>query len=285
MVQQSLFLCLLFSALGGAFAIAATAVVVLGIKAKRKAVDDTNRGKRKALVALGFIFMIACADVFAVIAPWFGPVSVYWPTTCASMLLFNMLFIGAIMQHEKFDKTTQIATCVIVAGVVSISINGPGIQEDQNVNDLIFGNPIAIVWLAFLSSLYIICSFLMFFANLKKCPQTFAEMVLFIVAIGSSSLAGTSSKFASTFDGSEGPHRAILLTITWIIILIWTVEAFKEPIHVRSLATFIPLATFGSIVLNGITGVSDPVATLLADVFYCKRIADFISFYSILYNI
>ncbi len=52
MVQQNLFLCLLFSALGGAFAIAATAVVVLGIKAKRKAVDDANRGKRKALVAL-----------------------------------------------------------------------------------------------------------------------------------------------------------------------------------------------------------------------------------------
>lgn len=189
------------------------------------------------------------------------------------------------MQHEKFDKTTQIATCVIVAGVVSISINGPGIQEDQNVNDLIFGNPVAIMWLAFLSFIYIICSILMFFANLKKYSPTFAEIVLFIVAIASSALAATSSKFASTFDGSEGPHRAILLTITWIIILIWSVEVFKEPIHVRSLARFMPLSTFGSIALNGITGVSDQVATLLVGVFfYCMRIADFISFHFILYN-
>jgi hypothetical protein len=63
------------------------------------------------------------------------------------------------------------------------------------------------------------------------------------------------------------------------------VEVFKEPIHVRSLARFMPLSTFGSIALNGITGVSDQVATLLVGVFfYCMRIADFISFHFILYN-
>jgi hypothetical protein len=257
--------------------------VVLGIKAKGKAGNDANRGKIQTLVTLGFIVMIAGDAISHVIAPWFGPVSVYWPTFCASKLLFNMLFIGVIMQHEKFDKNAQVATGVIVAGAVTISINGPGIQEDQNVNDLVFGNPIAITWLAFLLALFIICSFLMLFTNLKKRSHAFAEIVLFIVFIDASALAGTTSKFSSTFDGSEGPYRAILLTITWIIIAIWAVENFKEATHVRSLARFIPQATFGSIALNGVTGVSDQLATLFVNDNY--RGFMLISFYFIIYYI
>jgi hypothetical protein len=202
--------------------------------------------------------MVGFCDVFAFFAPWYGPVSVYWPTFTAAQLLTNMLLIGFIMKHEKFDKNAQVATCVISMAVIYFPINGPGIQENQDAKELLLGNPKAMIWLSVLSVIYCICVFFMLFVDMKKkCSQFFVELVFFSVAIGSSTLSATFSKAASTFDGTEaGPYRAIFLAATWIIIGIWTIEAYKEATAVRSLAKFIPLATFGSLVLSGMTGVS-----------------------------
>jgi hypothetical protein len=169
-----------------------------------------------------------------------------------------MLLLGAIMKHEIFDKNAQVATCVIIVAVIYVPINGPGIQENQDAKELFLENPIAMIWISVLSVIYCICVFFMFFVDLKKkLSPLFVELVLLGVAIGSSTLSATSSKAASTFDGTEaGPYRAILLAATWIIIGIWTIETYREASAVRSLAKFLALTTFGSLVLNGITGVS-----------------------------
>jgi hypothetical protein len=169
-----------------------------------------------------------------------------------------MLLIGGIMRHEKFDKKAQVATCVIILGIFYVPINGPGIQENQDAIELLLGNPIAMIWISVLSVIYCISTFFMLFVDMKKrFSPFFVELVLFSVVTGSSTLSATSSKAASTFDGTEaGPWRTILLVTTWVIIGIWTIETYKEATAVRSLAKFLPLVTFGSLVLNGITGVS-----------------------------
>jgi hypothetical protein len=259
MVQQNLFICLIFSVLGGAFGICGRAIGVEGAHRRRKAEgkDEPSRTE-KLLITLGSLFMVGLSDVCAFIAPWFGPVSVYLPTFIASVLLTNMLLIGAIMKYEKFDKNAQVATCVIILAIFYVPINGPGIQENQDAKELFLGNPIAMIWISVLSVIYCICVFFMLFVDLKKkFSPFFVELVMLSVAIGSSTLSATSSKAASTFDGTEeGPYRSILLAATWIIIGIWTIETYKEAAAVRSLAKFLALTTFGSLVLNGITGVS-----------------------------
>jgi hypothetical protein len=262
---------LLFSALGGAFGIFGRAIVVKG--AHRRKAEGRGQPSRteKLLITIGSLVMVGFSDVFAFVAPWFGPVSVYWPTFIAANLLTNMLLIGAIMKHEKFDKNSQIATCVIIMAVIYVPINGPGIQENQDAKELLLRNPIAMIWISVLSVIYCICVFFMLFVDMKKkCSQFFVELVFFSVAIGSSTLSATSSKAASTFDGTEaGPYRAILLATTWIIMAMWTIETYKEATAVRSLAKFIPLTTFGSLLLNGITGVSQLGTTPL---YYCRLV-------------
>lgn len=80
-----------------------------------------------------------------------------------------------------------------------------------------------------------------------------AELILFLVYMGASTLCNSTSKAASLF---EGTIRLALICLSWFIVLIWMYESYLEAFHVRSLAQFIPITLVGSIVLNAATGVS-----------------------------
>ena len=252
MTYQNLFLCLLISALGGIFASSSNAVVVH--MSRRQKRHELSNKLHKVTMMLEFIFFTGLCNLCFFLAPWFGPVSISWASYTASRLLSNMVLIGFIMGHERIDKSGQIATMVIVAGVIYLVITGPEPQGNQDIQEVVLGNPIAWIWLGILSVPYVICLFLMAVGKYRDKSPAFTEMIFFIVATCSSALSGTMSKLSSLLDGSEGPYKTILIAASWFIIVYWSYENFLEAKYVRSLARFTPQVQFGAILLNAITG-------------------------------
>jgi hypothetical protein len=336
MVQQNLFLCLVFSALAAIFTIAGK-VVILRLARRRKASRQNNDPRQLSLSMpkndlenssnsndddksqqqqakktkwsrkkwetywslTSFVVFQCIANGCIFVAPWFGPVSIYWPAYIASQLLANMLIVGTCLQHERFDKPAQIATLVVVAAVLYITITGPGEpQDEQDIRALVWGNWIAMVWLGLLCLVFVVSFLVMvtFLIGNGRCrrevqqekpskkkqqqqqqqqqqdpeePSTatapagfFAssplilETVLLMVSMTCSTLSATASKAASTLTAPEDASiRSALIALTWIIIICWSLENYLEGRHVRSLGRFLPLMTFGSILLNAATGL------------------------------
>ena len=95
---------------------------------------------------------------------------------------------------------------------------------------------------------------------------------MLFVYVGSSVLAGVAAKVSVVYtqndenssEGGAGSNggggvstgRVIFQLLSWSFLLIWIYEAYMEAFHVRSLASFVPLTQFGSLLFNAITGVS-----------------------------
>lgn len=300
MVEQNLFLCLLLSAMAGIFTIAGKVVVLqlarrhkkshqlqLDDVAKRSVQSDAitldkQTARKTYWIMTCFVLANIVANFCIFIAPWFGPVSIYWPAYIASQLMANMLLVGTLLQQERFDKPAQVATLVVVAAVLFITVAGPGEPqtEQEDIKELILGNSIAIAWISTLCLVFFLSFLTMmsFFATqcstgsrqedkhsessnnestVGTCfsPQLL-EIILLLVSTTCSALSATASKAASTLTSpQDSTLRSSLITISWIIIICWSVENYLEGRHVRSLGRFLPAVTLGSIVLNAITGM------------------------------
>ena len=257
MVDQSLFLCLLISALGGTLMTASNATVVhmARKRKKRKQGQQQASGKlNKVMMMCQFVFFSALAHACIFFAPWFGPVSIFWPTYMSCKLLSNMIIIGVIMGHEKIDKNIQVATMVVVAAVVYITITGPEPKDGQDIYELFLeDSPIALIWTVLLGVAYVVCIGLFVVGGMKDKSPAFKERIHFMISITSSALVTTTSKIYSLLP--EGPIRTITIVISWSITVAWANFGFFEAKDVRSLATYFPKKTFGTILINALTGI------------------------------
>jgi hypothetical protein len=313
MVKPNLLLCILLSALAAIFTIIGK-VVVLHMARRGKALQEappsgtedmkveankpSNTTSSTALssykrdtILMMVVFVVSqiLANAFMFVAPWFGAVSIYWPCYVASQLLANMLIVGTLLQHERFDKAAQVATLVVVTAVLYITLCGPfddsPAAEPLSIDILLSDNWIAVTWLGFLSIIFVTSfGYMLFVLYQKKArdgrplPQApngqeehvvpvdtalteerysspaILEFVLLLVSTTCSVLSATASKAASTLP-HDSPARPALMSLTWVIILAWSVENYAEGRYVERLGRFLPCMTLGSIVLNALTGL------------------------------
>jgi hypothetical protein len=90
--------------------------------------------------------------------------------------------------------------------------------------------------------------------DLKKFTPRTTETILLLVSTFST-LGNTVSKASSLAIGYGGMYRGLLLGIGFFTSLLWIVEKMKEPIYVRSFASFMPLDTVVGLLFNLLTGV------------------------------
>ena len=237
------------------------------------------------IIMIFFVVTQILANGCMFVAPWFGAVSIYWPCYVASQLLANMLIVGAWLHHERFEKPAQIATLVVVVAVLFTTLCGPSDSlrsKPPDIAKLLKGNWMAMAWLGFLGLVFVTSFGSMLFVLFYKrrharrlpqeasviamnpagalveaglpCSQTIFETILLLVSTTCSALSATASKAASTLP-VDSPFRPVLLSVTWLIILCWSIENYVEGRYVERLGRFLPSMTLGSIVLNALTGL------------------------------
>jgi uncharacterized membrane protein len=195
--------------MGGVTTIAARAVVLKQVQREKKGLGSRYE---KRLATLLFFLLEGSSHVCSFLAPWFGPASLVLPTEGSSKLLSNVIVVGAILQHEKFDKRTLVGTAMVAIGVIYLPINGPKPQDNQDLVELIVQDPVALVWLSTTFSCYIVSVLTMFCCNLTKFQPRNAETVLLMVSTFSK-LGNAVSKCASLSEQYGSVARGILLAL------------------------------------------------------------------------
>jgi hypothetical protein len=211
MVQQNLTLCFLMSALAGFFTISARAVVLKQVEREKKGLS-ANSIYEKHISSILFFLLEGSAHVLSFIGPWFGPASLILPACGSSKLLFNVLIVGAILQHENFDKKALVGTAIVASGVIYLPIVGPRPQENQDLIDLIVKDPVSLIWLGTAVVGYMISVGIMLCCDLKKFTPHTAETIRLLVSTFST-LGNTVSKASSLAAEDGGIYRGLLLGI------------------------------------------------------------------------
>lgn len=144
MVKQSFPLCITFSVLTGLFLVLAT--VVVAYPDRQAKITGKEWSKRSKALALAANFTFFClGGATAVLASWFGPVSILLPAMMGAQLVFNMMIYCLLLGLEQLNKDILIGTLIIVASVVLLPIVGPGLQDDQDALELL-QTPGAMAW-------------------------------------------------------------------------------------------------------------------------------------------
>jgi uncharacterized membrane protein len=116
------------SALAGFFTISARAVVLKQVEREKGL--SANTIYEKHISSIFFFLLEGSAHVLSFVGPWFGPASLILPACGSSKLLLNVLIVGVILQHEKFDKKVLVGTAIVASGVIYLPIVGPRPQEN-----------------------------------------------------------------------------------------------------------------------------------------------------------
>jgi hypothetical protein len=260
MIPQNLTLCFTLACLAGLCHISGRAVVLKQVQREKRrqgragSSTTTTSRHEKLLSSLLFFGLECSAHVTYFFAPWFGPVSLVLPTEIASRLLFNVLILGGILHHETFGKAELVGTAMVALAVVYLPITGP--REPEEPQDLleIVTNPIALIWLGLVVVVYGTAVTLMLCLDLKTIQPCYTEGILLAVA-ACSYLGNTVSKLASLAGEYGTLYSAILMGLGVLITVIWIMEVMKEPLYIRSFATYTPLNTGLGLVFSLLTGV------------------------------
>jgi hypothetical protein len=259
MIPQNLTLCFTLACLAGLCHISGRAVVLKQVQREKQrqghdGTSTTASRQEKLFSSLLFFGLECSAHVTYFFAPWFGPVSLVLPTEIASRLLFNVLILGGILHHETFGKMELVGTAMVALAVVYLPITGP--REPEQPQDLleIVTKPIALIWLGLVLVVYGTAVTLMLCLDLKTLKPCYTEGILLAVA-ACSYLGNTVSKLASLAGDYGTLYSALLMGFGVLITVIWIMEVMKEPLYIRSFATYTPLNTGLGLVFSLLTGV------------------------------
>jgi len=250
MVKQNLIFCLLFSSLGGLCKILATVVLIIPDDREKSGVPVAIFTKIGA-VTLNLILQ-AMTSAFFTLAPMFGPVSLYTPTSISSILLCNMFILWVVLRREAFTKDMRVATYVCVLAVIVLPVVGPAVQDDQDVGALLF-RPLAMIWSIFLVAVFTASTTYMLTKDLRNVQDPIvAEVCLFAVGVFSSTLMPTIARAMMIVDGIP---QYVLISIYIFVQPILGYEAMLESVAVPSRGRFVPMCSAGTVLLNAITGI------------------------------
>ena len=256
-MEQNLALCLLFSVLGGLLATLGKVIILLfepkqgkGIGAEKKDKDSNPRGVSRVCFVLNLTVQGLCS-LCLTYAPIYGPVSIFRPTVLAALLVSNLIILGGIMKKGDLKKSTQVATFYCAFAVVILPLVGPGVQEGQDIEELLM-KPHALAWSVLLTSVFFLSTIYMLVNDLKRGGSFVAQTCLLAVGVTASVLSGTVAKAMSTTSGSA---KIALLLYYIMLQLSWVVENIYQALFVTSFTFFVPLYSVLSLSLNAVTGM------------------------------
>eukprot|EP00985_Skeletonema_marinoi_P032517 scaffold39162_cov128-Skeletonema_marinoi.AAC.1 len=133
---QSLPMCYGLSAIGGILEVGSIAVLAVP-DAREKEGTPIPTWLSMVTLASNVSMQLIGSLSSNLIAPWFGPVSVVAPIYFSATLVFNLIIFGFILGLEFFDRIMIVGTYVIAIGTVLLQVVGPGIQNGQDIGELL----------------------------------------------------------------------------------------------------------------------------------------------------
>jgi len=173
------------------------------------------------------------------------------PIYFSATLVSNLIIFGIILGLEFFDRIMRVGTYVIAIGTILLQVVGPGVQEDQDIKELLIV-PSAFAW--FLLLLVGMTISTIFVA--RSVSEKYGENKQTIILLVARSTAYTLNLTVS---------RAFLLNPTYFILVTFVVikvvsgMVYTYAIVVQSTTVtqskFVPLNATTIILVNAITGV------------------------------
>eukprot|EP00584_Thalassiosira_punctigera_P000028 CAMPEP_0172532620 /NCGR_PEP_ID=MMETSP1067-20121228/5605_1 /TAXON_ID=265564 ORGANISM="Thalassiosira punctigera, Strain Tpunct2005C2" /NCGR_SAMPLE_ID=MMETSP1067 /ASSEMBLY_ACC=CAM_ASM_000444 /LENGTH=261 /DNA_ID=CAMNT_0013317159 /DNA_START=203 /DNA_END=985 /DNA_ORIENTATION=- len=250
LITQSLPLCYALSAIGGILEVGSMAVLAVP-DAREKEGAELPWWLPKVALASNVIMQVLGSILSNLFAPWFGPVSVVAPIYFSATLVSNLIIFGIILGLEFFDRIMRVGTYVIAIGTILLQVVGPGVQEDQDIKELLIV-PSAFAW--FLLLLVGMTISTIFVA--RSVSEKYGENKQTIILLVARSTAYTLNLTVS---------RAFLLNPTYFILVTFVVikvvsgMVYTYAIVVQSTTVtqskFVPLNATTIILVNAITGV------------------------------
>ncbi|KAL7442632.1 hypothetical protein ACHAXM_011958 [Skeletonema potamos] len=246
---QSLPLCYGLSAIGGILEVGSIAVLAVP-DAREKEGMITPTWLSIVTLAANVIMQLIGSLSSNLVATWFGPVSVVAPIYFSATLVANLIIFGFILGLEFFDRIMIVGTYVIAIGTVMLQVVGPGIQDGQDIGELL-GHSYALSWFIFLLLSMVVSTILMV-TSIKSYGE-YKRIAILLIARSSSYTLNLTVSRAFLLN----PDNFVL--VAFIVIKVVSGAIYTYAIVVQSTAVkqakFVPLNATTIILLNAITGV------------------------------
>ena len=250
-IAQSLPICILLSALGGAVEVAATAVLAYREADERRTGNEWRKLAQSLALGCNVALQLVSSIVGNLFATWYGPISIVGPIFLSSQLLANMLVFGWMLGLESFNKDMRIGTYVVVTAVVLLPIVGPTAQDGQNVEELLSTLP-SLIWTCLnVGGMFVgtACLLLFDIANLK---QSYRMVLLLSVRATAFTVNLTVSKVFVLNVSVTLLAVSILLKVLSGAIITYALVLQSTSV---SQAVFAPLNASTLIFVNAVTGM------------------------------
>ena len=173
------------------------------------------------------------------------------PIFFSATLISNLIIFGIVLGLEFFDRIMCVGTYVIVIGSIMLQVVGPGIQDDQDIGDLI-GQPFAFVWFLLLV-LGMLVSTLFMMRSISGRYGESKQILILLVA------RSTSYTLNLTVSRAFLLNPTYFILVTFVVIKMVSGAIYTYAIVVQSTTVtqskFVPLNATIIILVNAITGV------------------------------
>ncbi|CAJ1951954.1 unnamed protein product [Cylindrotheca closterium] len=261
-VHQSLPICIALASIGGILEVAATALTALPSVREKQGIFVSPLFRWMAV--FGNIFLQMLGGIFsALLATWFGPVSIVVPFYYCATLLTNMIVFGLFL-GEPFKKPMRVGTHVIVLAVILLPVVGPTISPDQTFA-ILMQHWYSILWFLLLVVTTLVTGAILVFKAsptntdpetnlfLKEYTQIQRTIVLLLCRAATMSVDLTVSRFLILSPPSKAVMGALIVTKLWsgnlctycIVVQSYSVQQ----------ARYVPLNATMVILVNALTGI------------------------------
>mmetsp|Transcript_1007 Transcript_1007/g.1409 ORF Transcript_1007/g.1409 Transcript_1007/m.1409 type:complete len:564 (+) Transcript_1007:132-1823(+) len=252
-VTQNIGLCIILSAVGGILEVIATAILAYP-DAKAKEGNKWNVRTLRLCLVGNIFFQLLASLIGNLFAPWFGPVSIVGPTFLSAQLVANMVIYGYLLGLESFTKDMKIGTSVIVTAAILLPVVGPGVQENQNVQDLMM-TYYAVPYNILLVASMCISAFLLLLKHLNKISLQTKGLIIAVLLIARSTSFTVNLSYSKVFT-LDPPLAGMIISAVLKVLsgAIMTGAIVMQSTSVEQ-NTFVPLNATCIIAVNAITGI------------------------------
>ena len=208
----------------------------------------------KFALAANLVLQICASISGYLFSTWFGPITIAGPIFYVAQLIANLLLFWIALGLELFTREMQIGTYVIAVAAVLLIEVGPGVQEDQNFQELI-EKPLAATW-----SLLLCIAMLL--SSIPLAPGKF-EVAKIQQQSKRSAVLATARATSFVLNLTTSRAFASAAPLPWLIPSI-IIKVVSGIVHVRAIvvqstavkqAVFVPLNTIATLFVNAITGI------------------------------
>mmetsp|Transcript_13754 Transcript_13754/g.19220 ORF Transcript_13754/g.19220 Transcript_13754/m.19220 type:complete len:380 (+) Transcript_13754:198-1337(+) len=246
---QSAPLCYSLASVGGILEVGATAVLAVP-DARKKEGKIMSHWKLQAALAGNVMMQLVGSLASNLFAPWFGPVSIVAPIYFSSTLIANILIFGILLGLECFTKNMRVGTYVIAVATVMLPIVGPGVQQEQQFDELVHHLHTGL-WLGLLlTGMMITTAFLTL--GITQYKEKIRIAILLVARSTSFTLNLTVSRAFILAPGHSFLLACIIIKVVSGAIYTYAIVVQSTTVEQN---TFVPLNATIIILVNALTGV------------------------------